>query len=221
MAATSLIVSGLIAAGSAGLSAYNRAKADKERQRNYENAKSYLNSLYYRDPLSTVGNQSLLKTVKQNHADELDAVQNRMAAGGGTMENALAARQASNEGLDKVYSQLLMGEDARRDRIDQQRLALDQQNSQAIQGSYRQAAQDWQAWGAQTAGAMLSYGSTNLLGGELSGKEWAKLAPEGDVLGAMASRTDNADLMEPIISGAPKLKTPGVSTPGLGGLRGV
>lgn len=163
MAATSLIVSGLIAAGSAGMSAYNRAKADRERQANYENARSYLNSLYYRDPLSTVGNQALLKTVRQNHADEIDAVQNRMAAGGGTMENALAARQASNEGLDKVYNQLLMGEDARRDRIDQQRLALDQQNSAAIQGSYRQAAQDWQAWGAQTAGAVMSYGTANLL----------------------------------------------------------
>ena len=164
MAATSLIVSGLIAAGSAGLSAYNRAKADKERQASYENARSYLNSLYYRDPLSTVGNQSLLKAVRQNHADELDAIQNRSVAGGATMENQLAARQASNEGLDKVYGQLLMGEDARRERIDQQRLALDQQNSAAIQSSYRQAAQDWQQWGAQTAGAMMSYGSTNLLG---------------------------------------------------------
>lgn len=221
MAATSLIVSGLIAAGSAGMSAYNRAKADRERQANYENAKSYLNSLYYRDPLSTVGNQSLLKTVRQNHADEIDAIQNRMAAGGGTMENALAARQASNEGLDKVYSQLLMGEDARRDRIDQQRLALDQQNSAAIQNSYRQAAQDWQAWGAQTAGAMLSYGSSNLLGGELSGREWAKMAPDGDVLGAMASRIDNADLMAPIAAGAPKVNTPGVTGPALGGLKGV
>lgn len=221
MAATSLIISGLIAAGSAGLSAYNRAKADRERQANYENARSYLNSLYYRDPLSTVGNQSLLKTVRQNHADEIDAVQNRMAAGGGTMENALAARQASNEGLDKVYSQLLMGEDARRDRIDQQRLALDQQNSAAIQSSYRQAAQDWQAWGAQTAGAMMSYGASDLLGGELSGREWSKLAPSGDVLGAMASRIDNADLMTPIATGAPKVATPGVTGPALGGLKGV
>ena len=187
MAATSLIVSGLIAAGSAGLSAYNRAKADRERQANYENAKSYLNSLYYRDPLSTVGNQSLLKTVKQNHADEIDAVQNRMAAGGGTMENALAARQASNEGLDKVYSQLLMGEDARRDRLDQQRLALDQQNSAAIQGSYRQAAQDWQSWGAQTAGAMMSYGSSDLLG-KLGGAADAA----GDAAGAVGDVTSGS-----------------------------
>jgi len=221
MAATSLIISGLIAAGSAGLSAYNRAKADKERQRNYENAKSYLNSLYYRDPLSTVGNQSLLKTVKQNHADELDAVQNRMAAGGGTMENALAARQASNEGMDKVYNQLLMGEDARRDRIDQQRLALDQQNSQAIQGSYRQAAQDWQQWGAQTAGAMLSYGSANLLDGA------GAAADAVPTFGDMAAKA-NSDIMKPVIAGGtptiagePTLGSVLGADPTLGGLRGV
>ena len=183
MAATSLIISGLIAAGSAGMSAYNRAKADRERQQNYENARAYLNSLYYRDPLSTVGNRSLLKTVQQNHADEIDAVQNRMAAGGGTMENALAARQASNEGLDRVYGQRLQGEDARRERIDQQRLALDSQNSLAIQGSLRQAAQDWQQWGAQTAGALMSYGSTSLLGsgGEVADAAGAAAGAAGDV----------------------------------------
>lgn len=184
MAATSLIVSGLIAAGSAGLSAYNRAQERKREENDYNQFRSYLDSLYYRDPLTTVSNQALLKGVRQNHADEIDAVQNRMAAGGGTMENALAARQASNEGLDKVQTQLLLGEDARRDRIDQQRLALDQQHSLNVRNSYRQAAQDWQSWGAQTAGAMMSYGSSDLLG-KLGGAADAA----GDAAGAVGDVT--------------------------------
>lgn len=184
MAATSLIVSGLIAAGSAGLSAYNRAQERKREENDYNQFRSYLDSLYYRDPLSTVSNQALLKGVRQNHADEIDAVQNRMAAGGGTMENALAARQASNEGLDKVQTQLLLGDDARRDRIAQQKLALDQQHSLNVRSSYRQAAQDWQSWGAQTAGAMMSYGSSDLLG-KLGGVADAA----GDAAGAVGDVT--------------------------------
>jgi len=146
------------------LSAYNRAQDRETEENDYNQFRSMLNSQFYRDPLSTVSNQALLKGVKKGHADEIDAVQNRMVAGGGTMENALAARQASNEGLDKVQTQLLLGEDARRDRINQQILALDQQHSMNVRNSYRQAAQDWQQWGAQTAGAMLAYGSTGLLG---------------------------------------------------------
>ena len=132
-----LIAAGIAAAaataGAAG-SAYNRKLAREEELRNYNNAKDYLNSMYYRDPLTTVGNRSLLKTVRENYADGLDALNNRMVAGGATMENSLAARQANNESLDKVYSQLLMGEDARRDRIASQRMQLDNQHSQAVQG---------------------------------------------------------------------------------------
>lgn len=162
-----LIAAGIAAAaataGAAG-SASNRKKARQEELRNYQNAKDQLNSMYYRDPLTTAGNLSLIKMAKQGHKDNLDAIQNRMAAGGGTMENALAARQANNESLDKLYGQLLMGEDARRDRITQQQLQLEAQHSGNVQNSYYQAAQDWQAWGGQVANAALSYGSSNLLG---------------------------------------------------------
>lgn len=215
-----LISAGIAAAGAAG-SAYNRNKAKQEEQRSYQQARNFLNSQYYRDPLTTSGNRSLIKMAKQGHKDNLDAIQNRMAAGGGTMENALAARQANNESLDKLYGQLLMGEDARRDRINAQKLQLDQNHSSAVQGNYRQAAQDWQTWGAQTAGAMMSYGSSQLLGGgEISAKEWAKSAPSGDVLGAMSKRIDDADMLTPIIGSAPAVSTPGVTGPAVGGLRG-
>lgn len=145
--------------------AANRRKAREEELSNYNTARDYLDSLYYRDPLSTVGNRSLLKAVRQNYADNLDALQNRAVAGGATMENALAARQANNENLDKVYGQLLQGEEARRSGIDRQRMQLDAQHSAAVQNSYLQAAQDWQSWGSAMGNAALAYGSANLLGG--------------------------------------------------------
>ena len=166
LSTAALIAGGLAATGGAVGSALNRARAREEETANYQRARDYLTSMYYRDPLTTASNRALLKTVRENYADNLDALNNRMVAGGATMENALAARQAQNESLDKVYSQLLMGEDARRDRIDAQRMALDSQHSQAVQAGYREAAQDWQTWGSQMANAAMSYGSAQLLGAE-------------------------------------------------------
>ena len=159
-----LIASALVAAGSAAASAYKRNQASKEEQRSYQEARDFLNSQYYRDPLTTVGNRSLIKAARETYDKNLDAINNRMVAGGGTMENALAARQSNNEGMGKLYGQLLQGEDARRDRINAQRLQLDQNHSSAVQANFRQAAQDWQQWGAQTSSALLSYGSSQLLG---------------------------------------------------------
>ena len=170
MIATGMLIASSVASalGAAG-SAYNRAKARQEEAENYQNARSYLDSMYYRDPLSTVGNRSLLKAAQKNYADNLDALNNRAVAGGATFENALAARQANNENLDKVYGQLLQGEDARRDRISAQRMQLDSQHSQAVQNGYLQAAQDWQSWGAQIGNAALAFGSSNLLKNNLGG----------------------------------------------------
>ena len=161
-----LIGLGISAIGSAigaiGSSVKNR-KAQEERTRSYEEAKSYLDSLYYRDPLSTVGNRALLKSMDERMKDQTDALNNRMVAGGATMENQLAARESNNRTMSNVYTSLLQGEDARRDRIDSQRLQLDQQYSQGVQQGLREDAMNWQSWGTAMAQAGLSYGSTGLL----------------------------------------------------------
>lgn len=162
-----LIAAGVAATAGAAGSAANRKKARDEENRSYNSARDYLNSVYYRDPLSTVGNRSLLKMAQKNYADNIEALNNKAVAGGATMENMLAARQANNESLDKIYTQLLQGEDARRDAIGQQRLRLDTQHSQNIQNGYYQAAQDWQSWGSAVGNAALSYGSADLLGAEM------------------------------------------------------
>lgn len=151
-------------AGAIG-SAVKTKNAKDESSRSYKDAKSFLESQYYRDPLSTVGNKSLLKSAKQAYKDNLDAVDNRMVAGGATMENQLAARQATNEGMDRLYGQLLLGEDARRDSIAQQRLQLDQNYSLAKQQDYYRSAQNWQAWGSQVYNAGMSVAQSSLLNG--------------------------------------------------------
>lgn len=152
------------AAGSIGSSLKNR-EAEEENARMYRKSKDFLESEYYRDPLSTIGNKMLIKSAKESYKDNLDAINNRMVAGGATLENQLAARQANNEGLDRLYGNLLQSVEARRDAIRQQRLQLDQNYSSAVQATLRQSAQDWQNWGKQIAQAGMSFGSSGLLGG--------------------------------------------------------
>lgn len=209
MISTGALIASLAASGiAAGASAYKRNQARQEELANYQNAKAYLNSMYYRDPLTTVGNRSLLKAMKDSHRESLDAINNKLAAGGATVENQLAAMKANNASMDRAYTQLLKGEDARRDRIDAQRMALDNQHSAAVQTGYLQAAQDWQNWGAQAANAAMSYGSSQLLGGAA-----------GSTGAAEAAQTfgQRAALTAPV--GAPSLtELPGA---GLGGLKGV
>lgn len=130
----------------------------------YNEAKGFLNSQYYRDPLSTVGNRSILKRLDERMKDAQDAINNRAVAGGATFENQLAARQSANETMSGVYSNLLQGEDARRDRLNAQRLGLDMQHSANVQNNFMQNAQNWQAWGSAMGGAAMDFGNAALLG---------------------------------------------------------
>ena len=149
-------------AGAIGSSVKNR-EAQEERTRMYNQSKDFLNSEYYRDPLSTIGNRALLKNMSERMKDQNDAMQNRAVAGGATMENMLAARQANNETMGRVYTNLLQGEDARRQAINQQKLQLDQNYSAGVQASLLQDAQNWQAWGTQIAQSGMSLASSGLL----------------------------------------------------------
>lgn len=161
-----LIGLGVAAAGAtAGAigSSVNNKNAQDERERMYKQSREFLDSEYYRDPLSTVGNKVLLKQAKKTYNDNLDSINNRMVAGGATVENQLAARQANNEGMDRLYGSLLQSVDARRDSLRQQRLQLDQNNSAAIQAGYYQNAQNWQSWGSQISQAGMSLATSGLL----------------------------------------------------------
>ena len=172
------LTAALIGAGAAVLgstigaigSASNNKKAQKERTRIYDQSKSLLDTEYYRDPLSTVGNRTLLKSMDERMKDQTDALNNRMVAGGATIENQLAARESNNRTMSSVYSNLLQGEDARRAALKQQELSLDQNYSAGVQNSYYQNAQNWQAWGAQMGQAGMNLGTAGLLGGDTVAK---------------------------------------------------
>lgn len=161
------------AAGGAIGSSVNAKKAQDERERMYNESMDYLNSMYYRDPLSTTGTRALIKSMDQRLKEQNEALENRAAAGGATIENQLAARDANNKVMDKVYTSLLQGEDARRAAIEQQKLQLAQANSAAAQAGYLQQAQNWQSWGQQMSQAGLSLGTLGeggLLGTGNTGK---------------------------------------------------
>lgn len=171
-AAGSLLASGIGAIGAA----VNTKKARQEELRNYQYAKDFLNTQYYRDPLSTTGNRSLLKLRDEQRADNLEALNNQATATGATMENRLAAMKAENQTDSRLLSSLLQGEDARRDRISGQQLALENQHSANIQNQFYQNAQNWQQWGAATSDAIQQWGSAAALDGKNLEEGLLKLA---------------------------------------------
>ena len=144
-------------------SAVNNRKAQEERTRAYNQATDFLDSQYYRDPLTTVGNKALLKSLSERMKDQNEALENRAIAGGATIENQLAARKANNRTMTGVYSNLLMGEEARKQALDRQKMQLDQNYSAGVQASYLQNAKDWQAWGSQMGNAGMNLASSGLL----------------------------------------------------------
>ncbi len=149
----------LLATGAAAWqSSKETKKARAEEQKNYEYNRDYLNSMYYRDPLSATGNRSLLKLRDEQRADNLEAMNNRAVASGATVENRLAAQKAENQTDSRLISSLLQGEDARRDRISNQQLALENQHSTNLQNQHYQNAQTWQQWGAALSDAIGQWG---------------------------------------------------------------
>lgn len=220
-----LIGAGLAAAGATGGaigSGVNRRNALDTKNAWYDYAEDYYKSQMYTSLYDTPGGKALLKLTDNQREDEIDALNNRIEAGGATMENALAARQALNENRDKMDMQVLQADEQNRRQWQNQLLNLKGQRASDTANSYYQAAQDWNQWGGQMAQAGMSLMNAGLLGGgELSASAWAKSAPAGDVLGAMAERTENEmfnPMMQPI-TGVGGLKTPGVTGP-KGGLAG-
>ena len=155
----SLLGSGI---GAVGASVNNR-KARDEENRNYQYARNYLNSEYYRDPLSSVGYRSLLKSFDDRRRDEVDAMRNRAIAGGATIENQLAAKNALNRTESDFNARLLQNVDARRQRLDSQILSLEAQHSNNVQNNFREDAANWQAWGSAFGDAAMNVGNAFLL----------------------------------------------------------
>ena len=160
-----LIGAGLAAAGGAVGGAANRRKAKNTMNSWYDYAEDFANTQRNLSTFDTPGGKSLLKISDRNKLEEVAALNNRAVAGGATMENQLAARQALNESQDKLHMQMLQQDQKRKDAWDNQLLNLKGQRAEYNANNYLQAAQDWNQWGGQMASSLLSLGSTGLLGG--------------------------------------------------------
>ena len=211
------LAAGASAIGSIG-SAVNRKKAKNTMNSWYNYAEDFANTQRNLSTFDTPGGKSLLKIADRNYADNLDAINNRMVAGGATMENALAARQANNENRDKVNMQVLQADQKRRDAWDNQLLNLKGQRAEYTANNYLQAAQDWSQWGGQMASSLMSLGSTGLLGGAGSIADAAPVA--------RADMPSLPEIQNPIsLPGAVQMQDQSWAsrgaTQGLGGLKGA
>jgi len=197
----SLLAAGAVKLLGTGVSAIKKNKAQDEKNAWYDYAESFAKSQAQSSVFDTPGGKALLKLTGRNADDNLDAIQNRAAAGGATMENMLAARQANNESRDKVNMQMLQSDERRREGWNQQLLSYKGQRATDNANSYMQAAQDWNQWGTNAAQAILNYGSTGLIGssagvaqapgaangiaGGTAGYKYAPLAPAVSDLGGL------------------------------------
>ena len=211
-----------IAAGGAAIGAIgsgaNRSKAKKTMNSWYDYAEGFANTQRSLSTFDTPGGKSLLKIANRNYADNLDAINNRMVAGGATMENALAARQANNENRDKVNMQVLQADQKRRDAWDNQLLNLKGQRAEYTANNYLQAAQDWSQWGSQMASAGMGLMNAGLLGGAGNVADAASVA--------RADMPSLPEIQNPIsLPGAVQMQDQSWGsrgdTQGLGGLKGA
>lgn len=150
--------------GAAG-SAVNRNNYKNAKNSWFDYAEGFANTQRNLSYLDTPGGKSLLKIADRNAAKTQDAINNQMMAGGATMENALAARQANNENRDKMNMQVVQADQKRKDAWDNQLLNLKGQRADFNANMYLQAAQDWNQWGGQMAQAGMGLLNAGLLGG--------------------------------------------------------
>ena len=123
-----LIGMGISAIGT-GIQASQNAKANRLAQDNYNRTRDVLLSDKYTNPLDLVANKALLSQMDRRLNKREEAIENQAAAGGATVENVLAAKQASNEAMADVVSGLMQGETARQDAIRNQLLNVDSQRT--------------------------------------------------------------------------------------------
>lgn len=121
-----LIGMGISAIGT-GIQASQNAKANRLAEDNYNRTRDVLLSDKYTNPLDLVANKALLYQMDRRLNKREEAIENQAAAGGATVENVLAAKQASNEAMADVVSGLMQGETARQDAIRNQLLNVDSQ----------------------------------------------------------------------------------------------
>ena len=153
----SLLVAGALALGSMAAGGLANKKAAEATAAGRKAFTDYYNSEYYKNPEDNLGTRALLKAREERREEDINAINNKAAAGGATIENQLAARKAMNRDESQFESQMLLSQEARRQALSQQKMAADQQ-------AYAQDAQNWQSWGANMSSSLMSLGGLAALG---------------------------------------------------------
>lgn len=137
-----LIGMGISAIGT-GIQASQNAKANRLAEQNYNRTRSLLLSDKYTNPLDLVANKALLSQMDRRLNKREEAIENQAAAGGATVENVLAAKQASNEVMADVVSGLMQGETARQDALRNQLLNVDSQRTAQQMAAKQASGANW------------------------------------------------------------------------------
>lgn len=166
MAIPIALIAGLASAATsaigAGINAHQNAKANSLAEENYNKTRERLLTDMYANPLDSVANKALLSQMDRRLDKQEKAIQNQVAAGGATFENALAAKQASNEAMADVVSGIMQGEQARQDMFRNQLLDIDSQRTAQQIAAKQQSGQNWMGLFNNLAGGLTTYGATLL-----------------------------------------------------------
>ena len=156
-----LIGLGISAIG-AGIQANQNAKANQLAEENYKRTRGSLLADMHTNPLDLVANKSLLSQMDRRLNKQEEAVENKAAAGGATFENTLAAKQASNEAMADVVSNMMQGEQARQDAYRNQLLNLDSQRTSQQIAAKQQSGAGWASLPNGLSGSLSTLGGTML-----------------------------------------------------------
>lgn len=157
---------GMVAAGiGTGVQASQNAKALQLASDNYNKQRSSLLTEKYQSAFDY--NKPLLTQMERTLQKNEQKIENQATAGGATVENVLAAKQASNEAMADVYSNVLQADQQRRDAYTQQLLNLDSQRTAQQMAAKQASGQAWANLGNAIFGGLTTLGGT-LLDSKLS-----------------------------------------------------
>lgn len=154
-----LAITGLVGGlASAAYGAYKQSRAAKETEAKLAEQKAakeaWYNRNYYQDYLNTVGAQNAIKRVKDAWAERTREARARQAITGGTPEQTMAVMEAGGEAMGDTVANLAAQGEARKDSIDAQKLAMDNNIAQQEIAIAEQK---------QQAGANIMHNGANLI----------------------------------------------------------
>lgn len=156
-----LIGMGISAIG-AGIQASQNAKANQLAEEHYNQTRRRLLTDMRTNPLDLVANKALLSQMDRRLNKREEAIDNAAAAGGATFENTLAAKQASNDAMADVVSNIMQGETARQDAFRNQLLDIESRRTQQQINAKQQSGAGWASLANGLSGSLSTLGGTML-----------------------------------------------------------